>query len=245
MHLPQKTAMLLLMFRFIPILSLIAIFGIVIIGNHISPASSKENPELVTPAIVENIRQSSGNFDTTATQAFWEGHPVPLPGREIAEKILTTPDVLGVNTTNKWIEVDLSNQLLVAHEDNNIAFQFPVSSGLPWTPTVTGEYYIWAKVKAQRMTGGSKENNTYYDLPNVPFVQYFYKGYGLHGAYWHKDFGKPRSHGCVNISIPDAEKLFYWTNPPLPSNKHSNSKIKPEESTRVIIHGNTPVTNIW
>ncbi|MBI3888052.1 L,D-transpeptidase [Candidatus Microgenomates bacterium] len=79
-----------------------------------------------------------------------------------------------------------------------------------------------------------------YDLPNVPFVQYFYKGYAIHGAYWHAVWGTPISHGCVNMKIPDAQALYYWTNPILDSKIYSNTSIKPEESTRVVVHGVTP-----
>ena len=47
-----------------------------------------------------------------------------------------------------------------------------------------------------------------YFLPGVPFTMYFYKGYGLHGTYWHNNFGTPMSHGCVNLTIPDSEWLY-------------------------------------
>ena len=60
------------------------------------------------------------------------------------------------------------------------------------------------------MKGGSIALGTYYDLPNVPYVVYFYKGYGIHGTYWHSNFGHPMSHGCVNVSIPDMALLYNW-----------------------------------
>ena len=49
-----------------------------------------------------------------------------------------------------------------------------------------------------------------YDLPNVPYVMYFYRGYGLHGTYWHNNFGTPMSHGCVNLTLADAKWLYEW-----------------------------------
>ena len=49
-----------------------------------------------------------------------------------------------------------------------------------------------------------------YDLPNVPYTQYFYKGYGLHGTYWHHNFGTPMSHGCINMPTDQAEWAFNW-----------------------------------
>jgi len=42
-------------------------------------------------------------------------------------------------------------------------------------------------------------------------VQYFYKGYALHGTYWHNNFGRPMSHGCVNMTNDDALWMYEWT----------------------------------
>jgi lipoprotein-anchoring transpeptidase ErfK/SrfK len=110
-----------------------------------------------------------------------------------------------------------------------------VSAG-KWAPTPTGDFRIWIKLRYTLMHGGSKELHTYYYLPNVPYTQYFYKGFGLHGAYWHNNFGQPMSHGCVNLSIPDAEKLFYWTSPVLPEGKNQVTPTKDNPGTRVVIH---------
>ena len=76
------------------------------------------------------------------------------------------------------------------------------------TPTVAGTYEIYVKYEKTRMTGGVGAD--YYDLPDVPYVMYFHKGYGLHGTYWHSNFGTPMSHGCVNLSISDAQWLYNW-----------------------------------
>jgi len=118
---------------------------------------------------------------------------------------------------------------------HNIDYEFLISSG-KWARTPIGEFRIWVKLKYTKMEGGKKENNTYYYLPNVPYTQYFYKGYGLHGTYWHNNFGVPMSHGCINMAIPDAEKLFYWTSPLLSQGKSVAYSSKEEPGTRVIIH---------
>ena len=143
--------------------------------------------------------------------------------------------VLGATTDERWIEIDLSEQKLRAHNGNNIDYEFLISSG-KWAPTPTGEFRIWIKLRYTKMEGGKKENNTYYYLPNVPYTQYFYKGYGVHGAYWHNNFGYPMSHGCINMAIPDAEKLFYWTSPLLSQGKSVAYSSKEEPGTRVVIH---------
>jgi len=104
----------------------------------------------------------------------------------------------------RWIDVDLTNQMVYAYEGDTIVNSFVVSTGTAMTPTVTGKFKIWIKLKKTNMSGPG------YYLADVPYTMYFYKGYGLHGTYWHSNFGTPMSHGCVNLSIPDAEWLFYW-----------------------------------
>jgi lipoprotein-anchoring transpeptidase ErfK/SrfK len=104
----------------------------------------------------------------------------------------------------RWIDVDLSQQMLYAYEGNYVVASFLVSTGVPAFPTVTGQYHIYIKLESTLMAGDG------YYLPNVPYTMYFYKGYGLHGTYWHSNFGHPMSHGCVNMYTPDAQWLFYW-----------------------------------
>lgn len=104
----------------------------------------------------------------------------------------------------RWIDVDLTNQMVYAYEGDAIVNSFLVSTGTSMTPTVTGKFKIWIKLRKTDMSGPG------YYLPDVPYTMYFYKGYGLHGTYWHSNFGTPMSHGCVNLSIPDAEWLYYW-----------------------------------
>jgi lipoprotein-anchoring transpeptidase ErfK/SrfK len=121
-----------------------------------------------------------------------------------------TPIKMPMNA-ERWIRVDLSEQQVVAYERGKPIRAFIISSGLPRTPTVTGEFRIKTKVKAQTMSGGSGAD--YYNLPNVKWVQYFYQEYAFHGTYWHNDFGRPKSHGCVNMTNADAKWLFDWAGP--------------------------------
>lgn len=128
--------------------------------------------------------------------------------------------VLGDETAtgDKHIYVDLAKQTLYAYQGNTLFLQAPVATGR-WHPTPTGDFKIWIKLRATRMTGGSGAD--FYDLPNVPFVMFFGNaevpasmGFSLHGAYWHDNFGHAMSHGCVNMRQVDAEKLFYWVDEP-------------------------------
>jgi lipoprotein-anchoring transpeptidase ErfK/SrfK len=104
----------------------------------------------------------------------------------------------------RWIDVDLSQQRLIAYEGETPVRTVTVSTGLPRTPTVTGRYKIYVKYPSAPMSGPG------YYLANVPYIMYFYKGYGLHGTYWHDNFGQPMSHGCVNLPTPDAKWLYNW-----------------------------------
>jgi LysM repeat protein len=104
----------------------------------------------------------------------------------------------------RWIEVNLTNQTLTAWQGDLAVLHTNISSGTDWFPTVTGRYQIQRKYEKQRMTGPD------YDLPNVPWVMYFYSGYAIHGAYWHARFGTPTSHGCINMRVEEAEAIYHW-----------------------------------
>ncbi len=119
----------------------------------------------------------------------------PLPGSPIQE--------------SKWIEVDLSDQYLRAWEHDRLVFGTYVSTGLPQYPTPPGTYRIYAKLRYEHMRGGTPGID-YYDLPNVPHTMYFYRGYAIHGAYWHNNFGRVMSHGCVNLPLSAAEWVYNW-----------------------------------
>ncbi|OGD57388.1 MAG: hypothetical protein A3J48_04110 [Candidatus Doudnabacteria bacterium RIFCSPHIGHO2_02_FULL_46_11] len=135
---------------------------------------------------------------------------IDLAATEPVDKILGEFDASG----EKHIYVDLSNQTLTAYQGDTLFLKTLVSTG-KWNKTPTGEFTIWTKFRATKMSGGS--GNDYYYLPNVPYVMFFSgsgvsaaTGFSLHGTYWHNNFGHPMSHGCVNMRTADAQKLFYW-----------------------------------
>ena len=105
-------------------------------------------------------------------------------------------------TEGKWIDVDLGRQRVTAYEEAEPIASFLVSTGTRYHPTVQGQFRVFRKLSATAMAGPG------YYLPNVPYTMYFYKGYALHGTYWHSNFGHPMSHGCVNLRTPDAKWLF-------------------------------------
>lgn len=110
----------------------------------------------------------------------------------------------------KWIEINLSSQYLIAWEGYNRVNETYVSTGRPGFDTPTGTWYVNTKLWSQTMSG-CIQGECYY-VPDVPHVMYFTNwGHALHGAYWHNNFGHVMSHGCVNLPLGFAEWLFYWT----------------------------------
>lgn len=121
-----------------------------------------------------------------------------LPNSTYADEIFTK---------EKLITVDTSKQTLTAWENGQIVYQTAVSTGLSQSPTVKGSFSIYTKIPNQAHMKGFSPVHGYYDLPNV---MYFTGGYGIHGAYWHNNFGRPMSNGCVNVPLKMAHTLFTW-----------------------------------
>lgn len=149
------------------------------------------------------IKDLTGVIDPSQKEGEFMGQIVNIP-QELAQNPQSEV-VLGETSSNKHIYIDLTAQKLIAKEGDRIVYEFLVSTG-KWGRTPTGEFTTWIKLRATRMEGGNPALGTYYNLPNVPYVMYFYndqtpkyRGYGIHGAYWHNNFGHPMSHGCVNM----------------------------------------------
>lgn len=169
--------------------------------------------QLVAPQLVFADDHGSANDDDLELP-----NAVPTPG--LIEPRLSPPVTYGFHvethfptTTEKWIDVDLSEQRVVAYEGLRPIRAFTVSTGLPGTPTVQGEFRIWIRTRIQDMSGGSRAAGNYYYLEDVEWVQYFYQEYAFHGTYWHDNFGRPMSRGCVNMRNEDAQWLFEWAAP--------------------------------
>ncbi|HLO30754.1 MAG TPA: L,D-transpeptidase family protein [Anaerolineales bacterium] len=135
------------------------------------------------------------------------------PGAMVMEIVADTPTSeyiapkppLATGNGSHWIDVDLTNQRVYAYEGDTVVNSFLVSTGTWLHPTVTGQYKVYIKLRSGNMSGPG------YFLPDVPYIMYFYKSYGLHGTYWHHNFGTPMSHGCVNLQTDDAAWLYNWS----------------------------------
>ncbi|WP_293129598.1 L,D-transpeptidase [Microcoleus sp. bin38.metabat.b11b12b14.051] len=107
-------------------------------------------------------------------------------------------------SSQRWIEIDLSRQKLIAWEGNKPVYAVNISSGKSSTPTRTGTFAVQTKYRVARMTGDD------YDVPDVPYTMYYDGGNAIHGAYWHNLFGNPVTHGCTNVAVNHAKWLFNW-----------------------------------
>jgi hypothetical protein len=129
----------------------------------------------------------------------------------------------------RWIDVSITKQVLLAYDGTKPAYATLVSSGEagledPETSKSTLRGIFRIHTKHLTTTMSSKTVGEEFELKDIPYVQYFEEGYALHAAYWHDDFGTPRSHGCINLSPEDARWLFQWTEPQLPVGWHGVRK---------------------
>jgi lipoprotein-anchoring transpeptidase ErfK/SrfK len=221
----QRARRLLGPFLVLVLALLIATFGL---GNaFFRPVSAARLPTLAPQTT------TSTPIPTPTTPPPPTATPSPAP----------TPTTTGTLTVNgrilpylpqspdeKWIEVDLTAQRLIAYEGTTPLLDTLVSTGLRNTPTLQGQFRIYHKLLSTTMNGPG------YQLPNVPYTMYFYKSYGLHGTYWHDNFGQPMSHGCVNLKTAEAKWLFDWSEPALPQGQRAVKATEDNPGTLVIVH---------
>ncbi len=139
----------------------------------------------------------------------------------------------------KWIDVSIDRQVLVAYEGERPVFATLVSTGrgktgdpVTTSATIQGVFFIQSKHVSTTMDGSGSAASR--DLHDVPYVQYFHNNYALHGVYWHDDFGKVMSNGCVNLAPADAAWLFEWTEPTVPRGWHGATN--PKGGTLIYVH---------
>lgn len=142
----------------------------------------------------------------------------------------------------KWVDVNTTAQTLVAYEGDKPVFATAVSTGLVDRGdkekdhhTPPGTFRIREKHIASTMDGDVASDGPY-SIEDVPWIMYFNGSYALHGAFWHNNFGRTKSHGCVNLAPQDAKALFAWTEPKLPEGWHGVMSTGEKPGTRVVVH---------
>ncbi|MBP9719115.1 MAG: L,D-transpeptidase [Candidatus Levybacteria bacterium] len=222
------------------ILSSMAVFAVLMGATMLF----QSNDKVTTCAnSISCIKDLSGKFDPKATEGTFMGKVVPVRNT-ISVTLNQKQFVLGDSTAEKKIYVDLTRQMLYANEGDNTVYAFPVSTG-KWGRTPTGTFKIWIKLRYTRMSGGNPAIGTYYNLPNVPYTMFYYNddvpkssGYSIHGAYWHNNFGRPMSHGCINMKTEEAEQIYSWANPPTDGSTTYATEENP--GTEVVVYGTAP-----
>ncbi len=150
----------------------------------------------------------------------------------------TPPDDLAPR--EKWVDVNLDHQFVVAYEGATAVYATLMSSGIGARDggdnyeTIQGAFRIEQKHLTTTMDGNSASGA--YSIEDVPWVMYFRGSFALHGAFWHDDFGRVRSHGCVNLAPADARWIFLWSAPALPEGWHSVTAVANDPGTRVYVH---------
>jgi hypothetical protein len=137
-----------------------------------------------------------------------------IDARALLRPELQTPPP-ELSADERWIDVDIERQLLVAYDGTRPVFATVISSGRNTAPR--GLYRISIKLRDSDMRQADRPPLEHGDaLEQVPWVQYFKDGYGLHAALWHDRFGEHHGRGCINLSPRDARTLFQFTRPALP-----------------------------
>lgn len=145
----------------------------------------------------------------------------------------------GIDPWERWVDVSLSQQMLVAYEGTRPVYATLVSTGRKGTKeepyeTPKGRWRIYSKHVSTTMDGSSATDGNY-SIQDVPWTMFFFGSYALHGAFWHKGFGAVRSHGCVNLGPSDARWLFHWTTPLLPEGWHGVNATDESPGSTVIV----------
>ena len=141
-----------------------------------------------------------------------DGHAVRAEDARVVRSV-ARPD--GIDEAAKWIHIELSEQALVAYVGDRPIFATLASSGRKGYETPTGTYKVMRKNGSKLMIGEDDVDGIC-DVEEVPWALFYHRGYAVHGAYWHDDFGNTKSHGCTNIAPADAHFLFWWSSPSYP-----------------------------
>jgi lipoprotein-anchoring transpeptidase ErfK/SrfK len=162
-------------------------------------------------------------------------------------KVVAREKPAEVGDDEKWLDVDLSAQSLVAYVGARPVYATLISSGRikdPLDPlknfeTPSGSFRISSKHLSASMDGDHALDGPY-SIEDVPYVMYFQLAFALHAAFWHDSFGRPRSHGCINLAPLDAKWIFEFAEPELPVPWHGVYPREGAPGTRLYIHGTTP-----
>ncbi|MFZ5894047.1 MAG: L,D-transpeptidase [Myxococcota bacterium] len=203
-------------------------------GNHLVNVERPAFRSLV--ALSGNVRMSGKTRMVETRDGRW------LESEELGTVAKPSSKPGWVKKTTRWIDISLANQTLTLWEGDTPVYATLVSTGRDGMgepgktlSTPQGIFRIFQKHVTTTMDSDVADHE--FELRDVPWVMYFKGGYALHGAYWHDDFGRPRSHGCVNLSPIDARHVFNWSAPNVPEHwQAAYSGETTEPGTIVHVH---------
>ena len=180
--------------------------------------------------VIDAVRDNGGTWWYQLQEGTTWGSPGPYVPAEAMRRI-TPRDIAPIAPyqPGKVIKIDLQTQTLTCYHNDAAVFTTRVASGVWDTPTPRGEFTVLYKRHTQRMKGDD------YDLAGVAFPTYFtWSGVAIHGTYWHNDYGRPHSHGCLNVPSSAARWIFRWADPTVPYYIHTR-QAKANQGTKVIV----------
>lgn len=177
------------------------------------------------------FRGQGGNYWKTADGSFIK-HDLVTVFKQRKDK------PAGVGDKGTWIDVRITWGTLVAYEGDKPVYATAISPGAngiskSGATTKNGQYVVNWKLISADMNGVDKKK--VWAVDEVPFVLYYKDGYAVHGAWWHDDFGRPKSHGCVNVAPRDAQWLWRWMTPELPEGWYAVAAYPPKVNGTVIM----------
>jgi hypothetical protein len=184
-------------------------------GDKTHPGEKSKATDTRAHFQVVHVSEEKGGYARVGDSAWMLSH-------DLARPHLAPPPAEVARPGERWIDVELAAQTLVAYEGTRPVYATLVSTGrgAPGTEAATppGVHRIWVKILASDMDNTERDGiEAHYSLEDVPYVQFFDHAVALHGTYWHRDFGHVKSHGCVNLAPLDARWLFDFTGPRLPA----------------------------
>ncbi len=207
---------------------------------YATPAASKITGSRVHFEVVA-WREEQGALGRAMVRVSDDGSPAAwMRRRDLVRPTLTPPpeEIGGTATEERWIDIELASQTLVAYQGTHPVYATLVSTGRgpPGSDSATppGVHRIWVKLLSTTMGNLQNEDaEDHYSIEDVPYVQFFDKAVALHGAFWHRSFGHMHSHGCVNLAPADAEWLFGFTSPHMPDGWSAALPVSVEPGTAV------------
>lgn len=186
--------------------------GLAPVPVYADAAATTEVRKLERRTRVKPLETAAGPDGKPAAYRIGDGEWIRAADVRMAE---LTPPPPTTEPGERWVDLDLDRQVLVAYEGELPVYATLVSSGTKKTPTTTGIFRVWIKFAETDMNGQMADEEAY-SVATVPWTQFYAKDLALHTTYWHDKLGLPRSHGCVNLAPIDARFLYFWSAPDVP-----------------------------